>query len=498
MNPDPVPATDAGAPTARGEVPVERVAANSVTHWINGEGASGGEGFVEVVNPATGDVAGLIPDGDAPTVDLAVAAAKRAHPRWSASPVEDRIALVRALADFLEAHSEEIAQTITAEMGSPIAMSRAVQASLPVVSARVAAEAAGEFAWAEEVGHSLVRRESIGVVGVITPWNFPLNQAVSKIAYALITGNTVVWKPSEVAPMTAPILMEGALAAGLPPGVINIVHGRGDTAGAAISRHSDVDMITFTGSTRVGRLISAAASDTVKRVSLELGGKSASIVLPDADLDLAVASGLASAWFNSGQTCAACTRMLVPAQLHDEVVARLVAEARNHVVGDPLDETTVIGPMASPLQQQRVNGHISRALSRGTSVALGARLGSDLGFSDGCFVDPTIFVDVDPSAPVAQEEVFGPVLTVIKYESEDEAVTIANNTIYGLCGAVYGDPDHAVRIAERMRTGLVDINGAYPNNYAPFGGYKQSGNGRENGKYGLCEFSEIKAIQRPQ
>jgi aldehyde dehydrogenase (NAD+) len=354
---------------------------------------------------------------------------------------------------------------------------------------------AAEFPWTEEIGNSLVVREPIGVVGAITPWNFPLHQIVSKVAPALLGGNTVVLKPSEVAPLTAGILAEIAEAAGLPPGAFNIVHGTGPVVGQAIAGHPDVDMVSFTGSTLAGKQVSVVAAGTVKRVALELGGKSANVILDDADMGRAAKIGLANAFINGGQTCSAWTRMLVPAARHDEVVAAVVAAAAKYTVGDPTDASTRIGPMSSAAQQRRVHDYIERGVADGATLAFGGP-GPVEGLEHGAYVHPTVFADVDPDAVIAQEEIFGPVLAVIPYADEEEAVRIANNSIYGLAGAVFGEPGHAMAVARRLRTGQVDVNGGAYNPLAPFGGYKQSGNGRELGRYGLEEFLEVKAIQR--
>lgn len=464
------------------------------SHWINGS-AVAGTGSIDVVDPATEKVIGSVPAGTAADVDRAVVAAHAAFPAWAATPVADRAALVQAISDGLKGRGGAIAATITGEMGSPIAFSRAVQAGLPAtVSAGVAA-LAESFPWTEEIGNSLVVREAVGVVGAITPWNYPLHQIVAKVAPALLAGCTVVLKPSEIAPLTAAILAEITVAAGLPAGVFNIVHGTGPVAGEAIAAHPLVDMVSFTGSTRAGKRVSVVASDTVKRVALELGGKSANIVLAGADLAVAAKVGLANAWINGGQTCSAWTRMLVPAQHHDELVDLVTAAAARYTVGDPTDDTTRIGPLSSAVQQARVAGYVERGIADGATVAFGGAGPVD-GLERGAYVRPTVFAHVEPDAVIAQEEIFGPVLSVIPYAGEDQAVAIANATVYGLAGAVFGEPEHALAVARRMRTGQVDVNGGRYNPLAPFGGYKQSGNGRELGRFGLEEFLEVKSIQR--
>jgi aldehyde dehydrogenase (NAD+) len=464
-------------------------------HWIGGEAVQGGTETIDVVNPATNEVIAAVPAGTAADVDAAVAAAKAAFPGWAGTSPADRAAIVARMAEGLQARADEIATTITAEMGAPISLSRRAQAGLPIMVTASVAGLAADFPWTEEIGNALIVREPVGVVGAITPWNFPLQQTVTKVVPALLAGNTVVHKPSEIAPLTARILAEVAADAGLPPGVLNVVHGIGPVAGEAITTHPGIDMVSFTGSTRAGKRISVAASDTVKRVALELGGKSANVILDDADLAKAVALGVASAFINGGQVCGAWTRMLVPAARHDEIVDLAVAAAAQYTVGDPADEGTRIGPLASQAQRQRVTGYIERGIADGATVAVG---GPEpvAGLEAGAYVRPTIFARVDPNAVIAQEEIFGPVLSVIPYATEDEAVEIANSTVYGLSGAVFGEDEHALATARRLRTGKVDINGPEINVLAPFGGYKQSGNGREMGRFGLEEFLEVKAIGR--
>jgi aldehyde dehydrogenase (NAD+) len=332
-------------------------------------------------------------------------------------------------------------------------------------------------------------------VGAITPWNYPLHQVVAKVAAALAAGCTVVLKPSEVAPLSAYVLSEALVEAGLPGGVVNVVPGTGPVVGEAIAAHPDVDMVTFTGSTRAGKRVSEVAAGTVKRVALELGGKSANLILDDADFPAAIKVGVANCYINAGQTCTAWTRMLVPAARQDEAVALAVAATAKYVVGDPLAAGTRVGPLVSEAQRDRVRGYIERGREEGATLSTGGSQPPE-GLDRGWFVRPTVFADVRPGATIAQEEIFGPVLSVIPYGSEDEAVEIANSTPYGLAGAVWsGDPDRAVAVARRLRTGQVDVNGGKFNPLAPFGGYKQSGNGRELGRYGLEEFLELKSLQ---
>ncbi|WP_330437782.1 aldehyde dehydrogenase family protein [Micromonospora sp. NBC_00821] len=464
-------------------------------HWIGGETVTGSAGTLPVVNPATGEVVAETPAGTAADVDSAVAAARAAFPAWSATTPQHRADVLRRLGAGLAARTEEIAQAITAEMGSPIGMSRTAQVAFPAAVVESVAGLADDFAWTEEVGNSLIVREPIGVVGAITPWNFPLQQIVSKLAPALLAGNTMVFKPSENAPLTARVLAEAAAEAGVPAGVFNVVYGTGATVGEAISAHPDIDMISFTGSTRAGQRISAVAAATVKRVALELGGKGANIILDDADVPAAVERGLMMAFSNGGQVCGAWPRMLVPASRQDEVVALAVEAAKQYTVGDPGDEATRIGPMASETHRQKVVGYIERGIADGARLVFGGPQRPE-GLTVGAYVQPTIFADVDPASAIAQEEIFGPVLTIIPYADEEEAVAIANGTLYGLTSGVFGEPEHALAIARRLRVGQVDVNAGHWNPLAPFGGYKHSGNGREFGRFGLEEFLETKSIQR--
>jgi aldehyde dehydrogenase (NAD+) len=466
----------------------------TTNHWIDGVAVPGVSGkTIPVFNPATGEVVAETPAGAAEDVDRAVAAARAAFPGWAATPVPERAAVLRRIAEGLKSRAEEIATTITSEMGSPIALSRAAQAVFPVLVTESMAALADDFPWTEEIGNSLIVREPIGVVGAITPWNFPLQQIVAKLAPALLAGDTVVFKPSEVAPLTAGILAEVTAEAGLPRGVFNIVYGEGPVVGEAISAHPDIDMISFTGSTRAGRRIGEVAAATVKRVALELGGKGATVVLDDADLAQAVTAGVQMAFTNGGQVCGAWPRLLVPASRHDEAVALAVEAVSALTVGDPLDETTAIGPMASEEHRAKVEGYIRSGIEDGATLAYG---GPGNPFERGAYVRPTVFANVDPGSAIAQEEIFGPVLTIIPYADEDQAVAIANGTAYGLTSGVFGEPEHALAVARRLRAGQVDVNGGHWNPRAPFGGFKQSGNGREFGHHGLAEFLEIKSIQR--
>ena len=446
-----------------------------------------------VVNPATEQALAAVPAGTAADVDAAVAAACAAFAGWSVTPVGKRAALLTATADALEARTDEVAALISAEMGTPLPFSVAVQVGNPLRVLRSYATILETYAFEEQVANSLVVREAIGVVGCITPWNYPLHQVVAKVAAALAAGCTVVLKPSEVAPLSAFVLAELFEQVGLPPGVFNLVTGVGSVVGEAIAAHPDVDMVSFTGSTAAGKRVTEVGAATVKRVSLELGGKSAFVILDDADLAKAVKVGLGNAFINGGQTCTAWTRMLVPADRHDEVVALVKAAAEKYTVGAPDAEGTRIGPMATSNQLKRVRGYIEQALAEGAELVTG---GAEPVAATGYYVRPTVFANVKPGSTLEQEEVFGPVLAVVPYADEDEAVKIANDTPYGLAGGVFsGDQERALRIARRMRTGMVDINGGRFNPLAPFGGYKQSGNGRELGEFGLEEFLEVKSLQ---
>jgi aldehyde dehydrogenase (NAD+) len=449
---------------------------------------------IEVVNPATEEVVGTVRAGTAGDVDAAVTRAVAAFPAWSRTSVESRVTLVRAVADALEARADEFAATMTTEMGTPITFASRVQVPNPVGIARGVADAvaAGYFDGAE-IGNSLVLREPVGVVAAITPWNFPLQQMVAKVVPALAAGNAVVLKPSELAPLTADLLASVLHDVGVPEGVFTLVHGTGPVVGEALASHPMVDMVSFTGSTRAGRRVSVLAAETVKRVALELGGKSANVVLDDADLTRAVKIGVGNAFMNNGQACSAWTRLLVPASRHDEALEIAVAAAAKYEPGDPALPSTRLGPAVSAAQRDRVVGYIERGVSEGAKLALG---GTSRPRDRGFFVTPTVFGHVAPDMVIAQEEIFGPVLSVMPYADEDDAVRIANSTIYGLGGAVFSaDTDRALAVAKRLRTGQVDINGAAFNTSAPFGGYRQSGNGREFGAHGLAEFTELKSIQ---
>jgi acyl-CoA reductase-like NAD-dependent aldehyde dehydrogenase len=454
-----------------------------------------GTGTIDVHSAATEELIGRIPKGTAADVDRAVAAARRAFDSgWASTTTAERADWLRRLAAALEARVQDIATTISQEVGMPIRMSTPVQAQLPVNVTRSYADLITTVSLEEQIGNSVILREPFGVAGLITPWNYPLHQIMAKVAPAIAAGCTMVLKPSEIAPLNACLLAEAALEIGLPAGVLNIVHGEGPVVGEAIAGHPGVDMVSFTGSVRAGQRVSAVAAETIKKVTLELGGKSAFVVLDDAPLEKAIPGGVNNAMLNSGQTCSAWTRMVVPRARMGEVLELASAAAAKLRVGDPLDPNTKLGPLVSEPQRQRVEGYIRKGVEEGARLIAGGRRPE--GFSRGHFVEPTVFAEVTPKMTIAQEEIFGPVLSILPYDTEEEAVAIANDTIYGLAGGVWSvDTDRAMRVARRMRTGQVDVNGGRFNPLAPFGGYKRSGVGREFGKYGLEEFLQIKSIQ---
>jgi acyl-CoA reductase-like NAD-dependent aldehyde dehydrogenase len=456
---------------------------------------STGQGTIEVIDASTEEVCGRIPEGTPADVDRAVAAATSAFETWGRTSVEERAKYLQAIGEGLAARSEEIGEVISQEVGMPLVFANMIQAGLPTRNMLGYVQVAADFPFEERVGNSLVLREPVGVVGAITPWNYPLHQIVAKLAPALAAGCTFVLKPSEVAPLNAFLLAEIVDSAGLPAGVFNLVSGVGPVVGEALAAHPDVDMVSFTGSTRAGKRVSELAAQTVKRVHLELGGKSANIILDDADLEACVPPGVQFGCFlNSGQTCSALTRMLVPRSLQDRVVELAAEKAESLTVG-PASENPALGPLVSAAQRDRVRGYIDQGVEEGARLVAGGSAPPE-GLDRGYFVRPTVFADVTPDMTIAREEIFGPVLVIMPYDTEDEAVEIANATVYGLGGGVQsGDQERALRVARRLRTGQVEVNGGAYNLLAPFGGYKQSGNGREMGSYGLEEFLEVKSIQ---
>ena len=464
--------------------------------FINGQWAPpSSKETIDVHHAGTGEVMGKVPAGGEKDIETAVAAARAALEGWSATPAAKRAEYLQKISDGLKARAAELGSTIAQEVGMPIKLAGRIQAGLPIANFGNYAKIAKEFQFETKVGNSLVVREPVGVVGAITPWNYPLHQIALKVAPALAAGCTVVLKPSEVAPFNAFILAEVIEAAGLPKGVFNLVTGFGPAAGEALVKHPQVDMISFTGSTRAGKRISEVAAQTVKRVALELGGKSASVILEDADLAAAVKGTVTGCYLNSGQTCTALTRMLVPASKYDEAAKLAVEAAKGFTLGDPMSEATRLGPLSSQMQLDRVRAYIKKGVEEGAELLTGGADRPD-GLPGGYFVKPTVFGKVKNSMTIAQEEIFGPVLSIIAYQDEDEAVRIANDSPYGLAGAVWSADDaHAQKVARRIRAGQVDVNGGAFNMNAPFGGFKQSGHGREAGVYGLEEFLEYKSLQ---
>lgn len=456
-----------------------------------------GLGLIDVIDPSDASVYARIPEGAPADADAAIAAAHAAFDAWSRLPAAERAIYIERIAAGLEARRDELAAAIAHEVGMPLKMAGRFQVAGPVGSWKHYAKLAREFQWEERVGNSLVVREPIGVVGAITPWNFPLNQISLKVAPALAAGCTVVLKPSEVAPINAFILADIIEAAGLPAGVFNLVTGYGPVVGEVLASDPRVDMVSFTGSTRAGRRVAELAAATVKKVALELGGKSASVVLDDADLAAAVKGTVSSCLLNSGQTCSAHTRMLVPRAKLAEAAELAASAASAFKVGPAFAEDSKLGPLVSDVQRERVVGYIRRGIEEGAKLVAGGPDAAPAG--KGFFVAPTVLVVEDRRATVVQEEVFGPVLVILPHDGDEDAIALANDSIYGLGGGVWaGSDEHALAVARRIRTGQIDINGAPWNPRAPFGGYRQSGLGRENGVYGLEEFLEYKAIQLPQ
>jgi len=450
---------------------------------------------IEVHNAGTGAVMGSVPAGGESDINAAVTAARGALEAWSQTPVEKRAEYLEKISAGLKARADELAKLIAQEVGMPIKLAGRIQAGLPIANFANYAKLVKGFKFEETVGNSVVVREPVGVVGAITPWNYPLHQITLKVAPALAAGCTVVLKPSEVAPFNAFLLAEVVESVGLPKGVFNLVTGLGPTAGEALVKHADVDMISFTGSTRAGKRISELAAQTVKRVALELGGKSASVLLDDADVASAVKATVNGCYLNSGQTCTALTRMLVPESKYEEAAKAAAEVAKGFTLGDPLSESTRLGPLTSAAQLERVRRYIKKGLEEGAELLAGGPETPE-GLPGGYFVKPTVFGRVKPGSTIEQEEIFGPVLSIITYKDEDDAIRIANDTPYGLAGAVWSkDETRAQKVARRIRAGQVDVNGGAFNMNAPFGGFKQSGHGREAGVYGLEEFLEYKSLQ---
>jgi aldehyde dehydrogenase (NAD+) len=467
------------------------------SNYIDGRWVpSASETSIPVINPATELAIDEVPAGVPDDADAAVAAAGRAFASWSHTTPGQRAGYLATVRDLLEERADTVAAAITADMGSPLAFARNVQVGTPLaVLASYADLLSGYDFGGQRVGNSLVVREPVGVVGAITPWNYPLHQVVAKVAAALAAGCTVVLKPSEVAPTAAYELADIFDTAGLPAGVFNLVSGTGPVIGEAIAAHPGVATVSFTGSAAAGRRVAEIAAATLKRVTLELGGKSANVILPDADLGTAVKVGVAKAFVNAGQTCNALTRMLVPSDRYDEAVALAVRSAERYVPGDPMADGVRLGPLVSASQRDRVLGYIEKGLAEGARAVIGGTAAPE-GLTTGYYVSPVIFADVTPDMVVAREEIFGPVLCLLPYAGEDDAVEIANGTPYGLAAAVWSaDQEHAVAVGRRLRAGQVEINGGAFNVTAPFGGFGQSGYGRELGEHGLEEFLEVKALQ---
>ena len=464
--------------------------------YINGEWVDPAEELntCDVLNPANEEVIGKIAMGSAADVDKAVIAAKDAFDTYSQTSVEERLALLGKIIEVYQSRYDEIAETISSEMGAPLTLSKAAQAATGLGHFAQAIEILQSFEWEETKGRTLIRKEPIGVVGMITPWNWPINQISCKVAPALAAGCTMLLKPTEIAPLNAMLFAEVMHEAGVPPGVFNLVNGDGLTVGEAMSSHPGIDMMSFTGSTRAGIAVAKGSADTVKRVAQELGGKSANIILDDADFESAVTGGARHCFNNSGQSCNAPTRMLVPESRHDEAkeIAKRAAETTK--VGDPFSEDTGMGPVVSEIQFNKIQGLIEKGIEEGAELVVGGP-GKPEGLNAGYYVRPTVFANVNNDMTIAREEIFGPVLSILPYENEEEAIQIANDTDYGLYGYVSsGDVEHAKKVANRIRAGSVAINNASADFTAPFGGYKQSGNGREWGPFGFDEFLEIKAV----
>jgi len=457
--------------------------------WVEPQSAE----TVEVINPATEEAVGTIGLGNHDDVDAAVAAAQEAFHSFSQTSVEERMNLLNKITEIIGARSGDLAAAITSEMGAPNGLSRAAQAGTGLAHFGTMAAVLANFQFEEERGKTLIVKEPIGVVGMITPWNWPINQIACKVAPALAAGCTMVLKPSEVAPLNAIIFAEIMDEAGVPAGVFNLVNGDGLTVGSYMSSHPGIDMMSFTGSTRAGIEVARNAAPTVKRVAQELGGKSANIILDDASLEESVGKGAFGMCMNSGQSCNAGTRMLVPNSKMEEAKAIAKASMESISVGDPTADGTAIGPVVSEVQWNKIQALIQAGIDEGAELVCGGT-GRPEGLEKGFYVRPTLFANVTNDMQIAQEEIFGPVLSMIGYENDQEAVSIANDTVFGLAGYISGSHDRAVEIARQIRTGNMHVNGAGPDFNAPFGGYKQSGNGREWGSYGLEDFLEVKAI----
>ena len=450
--------------------------------------------LADVINPSTEDIVMQISMGSADDVDDAVAAARRAFESYSLTSWEERLRLLRRIVEVFADRKEALSDAITTEMGAPVSLSRGPQTANAVQHFSEAIATLSNYEFEKVSGSTIVRREPIGVCGLITPWNFPINQVAAKLAPALATGCTVVLKPSEVSPLSALVLAEVVHEAGLPKGVFNLVNGDGQTVGSAIAQHPDVDMVSFTGSTKAGIIVAKSAADTVKRVTQELGGKSPYLVMRDADLRVAVSSAMSRCFANSGQVCQAPTRLLVHQSQYESAVAIACEVVDNVKIGDPKDPATSMGPLVNRAQFERVQYYIQKGIDEGASLVAGG-LGRPSGINRGYYVRPTVFSEVSPAMTIAREEIFGPVMSIIEYQSDDEAISIANDTPFGLAAYVHARNAHVAKIvASKIRAGRVYLNDAPADRGAPFGGYKQSGNGREQGVFGFEEYLEVKAI----
>lgn len=464
--------------------------------YINGKWVhTDEEDFIEVINPTNEEIIGKVPVGNKSDIDTAVKAAKNAFKIWSKSTIDDRIEKLNLLSQKIKEKSELLAQTITSEVGTPIEYSRMAMVGTPRVVSRSYAKILESYEWEENVRNSLIIKEPIGVCAFITPWNFPLHQIIGKVAPALAAGCTMVLKPSKEAPLNAFLLAEIINEIDLPPGVFNLVSGHGSEIGEYLAQHPGIDMISFTGSTNAGINVSKAASNTVKRVTLELGGKSANVALEDCDPQLVGKMAINGCFQNSGQTCSALTRLIIPKHLSKQICDIIVERINKYTTGNPLDEKTRCGPMVSSKQQNSVTKYIKTGIDEGARLIAGG-LGMPEHLDSGFFVKPTVFAEVTTDMTIWKEEIFGPVLVISTYENEEEALSLANDSIYGLSGAVWSNnKDKAIKFAKEMKTGQISVNGGHFNVNAPFGGYKMSGNGRELGIHGLEEFLEIKSIQ---
>ncbi|MBY7144150.1 aldehyde dehydrogenase family protein [Virgibacillus sp. NKC19-3] len=464
-------------------------------HYINGKWMeSTGSETEEVINPATEEVTGRISLGTKEDLDRAVKAARDAFPSFSTTTKEYRAELLERIAREYENRKDELIEVIKEELGSPVSMTEKVHYNMGLQHFRETAKLLRDFEFTEKRGDSLVAKEPVGVSGLITPWNFPTNQTSTKLAGALAAGNTVVLKPAELTPYAAILLAEIFETAGVPKGVFNLVNGTGETIGNGISSHPGIDLVSFTGSGAVGQKVSENAAKTIKKVALELGGKSPLVILEDADVKKAAKTAVSNVLMNTGQVCTAATRTLIPRSMHDNFIEAVKETLPTFLVGDPNDENSVVGPLVSKKQWDRVQSYIEKGMDEGATLVAGGT-GKPEGLEEGYYVKPTVFTDVRNDMVIAQEEIFGPVMSIITYEDLDEAIEIANDTVYGLAGYVFGEDEEKLKkVASRLRAGRITINNAKADFSAPFGGYKESGVGREWGDYGIDEYLEVKSV----